>query len=54
VDQVVTDTGQFDRFGVIRQGRSTKAWILDVDIKDQAAGMSIRYHALHPEKRRNT
>jgi hypothetical protein len=47
------DTGQFDRFRVISP-RPLYNRLFDVDIEENAAGVSIRYHALHPEKSRNT
>jgi hypothetical protein len=45
------DTGQFDRFRVISPKSLRKR--LNGGIEHQAAGVSIPYHALQPEKRRN-
>src|ERR1700743_154093 len=52
-DQVVIDAGQFDRFGVIAPNPLNQSLNRCVEIENQAAGVSIPYHALQPEKRRN-
>ena len=52
-DQVVIDTGQFDRFGVVPPKPLHQGLNRGVEIEDQAAGVGISYHALQPEKRRN-
>jgi hypothetical protein len=49
----VIDTGQFDRFRVISPETLHKDLDGDIEVEDQAAGLSIPYHALQPEKRRN-
>src|SRR4051794_31307271 len=50
-DQVVIDTGQFDRFRVVSPKPLHQGLDRCIEIEDQAAGMSIPYHALEPEKR---
>ena len=52
-DQIVIDTSQFDRFRVISPKTFDQGLDRGVEIEDQAAGVSISYHALQPEKRRN-
>src|SRR5439155_24914690 len=50
-DQVVIDTGQFDRFRVVSPQPLHKGLDRGVKIEDQATGVRIPYHALEPEKR---
>src|SRR5207244_12622850 len=50
-DQVVIDTGQFDRFRVVSPKPLHQGLDRRIEIEDQAAGVSIPYHALEPEKR---
>src|SRR5438445_13568925 len=51
-DQVVIDTGQFDRFRVIAPEPLHQGLNRRIEIEDQAAGVGIPYHTLQPEKRR--
>src|SRR5215213_6943035 len=50
-DQVVIDTGQFDRFRVVSPKPLHQGLDRGIEIEDQTAGVSIPYHALQPEKR---
>jgi hypothetical protein len=52
VDEIGTDTGQFDRFRVISPKSLHKGLNGGIGIEDQAAGAGIPYHAPDPEKRR--
>ena len=52
-DEVVIDTGQFDRFGVVSPKPLHQGLDRGIEIEDQAAGVGIPYHALQPEKRRH-
>src|SRR6187431_1501029 len=45
-DQVVIDTGQFDRFRVVSPKPLHQGLDRCIEIEDQAAGMGISYHAL--------
>jgi hypothetical protein len=49
----VIDTGQFDRFRVISPQPLHQGLDSGIEIEDHAAGVSISYHALEPDKRRN-
>ena len=51
-DKVVIDTGQFDRFRVISPQPLHQGLDSGIEIEDHAAGVSISYHALEPDKRR--
>jgi len=46
-DEIGTNTGQFDRFRVISPKTLHKGLNRGIEIEDQAAGVSIPYHALH-------
>jgi hypothetical protein len=50
-DEIASDTGQFDRFRVI-SSETLRKGLNGVEIEDQAAGASTRYHARGPEKSR--
>jgi hypothetical protein len=47
-----TNSGQFDRFRVISPKSLPKGLNGGIEVKDQAAGAGIPYHAPDPEKRR--
>lgn len=51
-DQIVIDTGQFDRFGIISSKARHQSLDSRIEVENQAARMGIPYHALQPEKRR--
>src|SRR5215211_2242745 len=52
-DKVVIDAGQFNRFRIISAQTLDQSLNGGVEIEDQAAGVSIPYHALQPEERRH-
>src|SRR6266699_460309 len=52
-DEVVIDTAQLDRFGVISSKPLNQGLNRSIEIENQAAGVGIPYHALQPEKGRN-
>ena len=52
-DKVATDTGQFDRFGVISPKTLQQSLNSSNEIENQAAAVGIPYHALQPENSRN-
>jgi hypothetical protein len=52
-DKVAIDTDQFDRFRVTSPKRLHQDLYSGIEIEDHAARVSISYHALEPQKRRN-